>query len=244
MASATGMYDIIHNYKEPPKDWKEKRARETGADKHPAGWVWIEDTYSNGKYSDWYNKDTIRKVITAAQRNNIPEHLLGGVIMAETQFGNTDNGSNLGHIFFDAHPDIRKDTLDPTKNPHMAALIQEAGTRKERMSSEEYDDREKDAKENFLLDHTSRMLNKELSKTSDLITALQNYSGRGKKPYGGRVGGAMFGKDVKDIDFAKDQDQGNRAAGLSNVLLNHPEFNKMIKETNQGATGLSMGLQL
>jgi len=164
--------------------------------------------------------------------------------MAETQFGNTDNGSNLGHIFFDAHPDIRKDTLDPTKNPHMAALIQEAGTRKERMSSEEYDDREKDAKENFLLDHTSRMLNKELSKTSDLITALQNYSGRGTKPYGGRVGGAMFGKDVKDIDFAKDQDQGNRAAGLSNVLLNHPEFNKMIKETNQGATGLSMGLQL
>src|SRR3972149_11889122 len=96
------------------KNWKEKRYYETGANKEPGSWMYLE----HPTHSDWYSLSTMLDFIDAAEKNNINPIDYVALGISESGLGNQDY-TNPVRVSWKSHPDftekIGKVPYDPEK---------------------------------------------------------------------------------------------------------------------------------
>ena len=201
------------------RNWQEKRLVETGAAEYPKGWTWIDIP----KFQDYYPVETIKKFITSAKKYNVDPNDYLAVGIAESGLG-LKHPSNPSRINIDVHLD------------RMKQLYPQLANFREISEHPRFQD--------ISIDYGARYLGEQLGKYKDRLSALQAYSGTGKRLYGGPARWQMtpgaftgeekyFGKPSTKINFWKEKPQGKRVAEISELLKKQKNISDYINELAQ-----------
>ena len=233
------------------KNLQEKQAYEKMVDQNPGKYVYVKDTYSDQdhNYSNYYDKEFIKKVAKFADKSGVPRHLFAGLIMDESQFGERTH-DNPGHIHPEKHPEIMKTKDDLNQNIYIRNVLLQHSNKKNipveklktmigKPGNEDLDWDIYNAKVDYMLYASAEKLRKHLDeakrKGQSVLQGLQNYSGTGKATDEYNV---AFGKSMKHTNFRKDMPQGKRKLAFSEILKNNPElkdiFNEGVVSSSQG----------
>ena len=189
-------------------NWKERREFKTGALKSPKDFIWLEV----GKFSDYYPKDMMKKIIKTASNYGLDPYDLLAVGIAESGLG-YKNPVNPMQINLDVHEDeMRK------RYPQLQTLPKQEMTGHPAFPS-------------LSIDYAGHLLDKALKEfPEDRLSGLQAYSGKGRVLYGGTVKDEKyFNKPSKEINFWRDKPQGKRVDRISTMIKLNEELQHLIR---------------
>ncbi len=208
--------------KKAPKNWKEKRERETGASLSPDEFMYLGEPT---KFADWYPKEAILQFDAAARAHNLSPFDFLGLGIAE---------SGLGY----KHPD------NPTRI-NLGVHQKEMERLYPGVSFEEQDSEpgQSEKRRDTNIYHGAKLLAESLSHyPEDRLSGIQAYSGTGRTPYGGGAGKKYFGQSIKKLNLWRDKPQAKRVVEISDALKSIPELVRLLAGRETPPAESVMGL--